>query len=170
MNEVSPLNTELESVIDTSEYYNNQLVNIKTTKNFLGKQIKYFFYNEMSVLLGFIELNILNSESGKNIITITEITSASGYRYLSDSAKKNYDENGYEDGQFIKGKAAGFLSFVIKYINQNFGSNKEILVICKEKNESNLKPVIESIKNLVGNIIDNISEGGQKASFIIKLK
>lgn len=170
MNEVSPLNTELESVIDTSEYYNNQLVNIKTTKNFLWKQIKYFFYNEMSVLLWFIELNILNSESGKNIITITEITSASWYRYLSDSAKKNYDENWYEDWQFIKWKAAWFLSFVIKYINQNFGSNKEILVICKEKNESNLKPVIESIKNLVWNIIDNISEWWQKASFIIKLK
>ncbi|MDD3144608.1 MAG: hypothetical protein PHV23_00695 [Candidatus Gracilibacteria bacterium] len=160
----------LNNVVTDTEFFDNFLVDITTTNKDSFKKIEFFFNNKLGSLLGYIKIHILEGDSEKNNVRIIDVTSGSGYIYLSQKLKELYDENGYDDGNFIKGKASNFLSFVILYLRRNYIDRKVILVSCLEKNKQYLEPVIDDVKNRVGDIIESITGGGEFVSFTINLK
>lgn len=163
-------NSHLQSEIST-EYFNDLIIEIKTSNNVWFKELEFFFNNSLWLLLWYIKIHLPNNEDEKNIIRIIDVTSASWYRYLSEWVKNVYNENWYDDKWiFIKWKASKYLSFVLLYINKNFRERNTILVSCPEKNKRYLEPVIDDVINRVGDIIWSVTWKCESSSFTINLK
>lgn len=162
--------SNLNNIVNDTEFFDNFLVDITTTNTESFKKIQFFFNNKLGSLLWYINLHILDWDNEKNNVRILDVTSWSWYVHLSQKLQELYDENWFDDWNFVKWKASYFLSFVLTYLRRNFRNRKIILVSCLEKNKPYLEPVIDDVRNRVWDIIESITWWWELASFTINLK
>lgn len=155
---------------EKSDFFNNCTVQIIINEEPTYKRIEFFFNNNLGRLLWYIKLHLLDLDSEKNIARIIDVTSASWYLHLSWVMKKKYNENWYENWVFIKWKATDFLSYVLRYIYENYPSKNIVLVSCLEQNKPFLEPVINKVKELIWDILVKITGWSELVSFTIYLK